>query len=293
MTDPLIVILAAGASSRMRASAAESSNLDLQLRSDATSKPKSMVGVGRERRPFLEYLLQHVELAGYQQVVIVLGSGGDIIRRHCQHLQETGKFPGLRFSFVTQQVPVGGEKPAGTADALLHALEATPMLQHRKFTVCNSDNLYSVTALRLLLEDSHRNALIDYDRDALRFDRERISRFALLQTSTDGFLYDIIEKPGAREFEEAIRNRGRIGVSMNIFRFSYDDILPFLNIVPLHPVRKEKELPVAVRLMIQEYSHSVYAIPLAEHVSDLTSVADVGISGDYLDDGPDPESELR
>jgi glucose-1-phosphate adenylyltransferase len=69
---------------------------------------------------------------------------------------------------------------------------------------------------------------------------------------------------------------------MNIFRFSYDRILPYLESVPLHPVRHEKELPAAVKMMIAEYPRSVFALPLAEHVIDLTSQSDIPTVKEYL-----------
>ncbi|HLF13940.1 MAG TPA: nucleotidyltransferase, partial [Bacteroidota bacterium] len=75
---------------------------------------------------------------------------------------------------------------------------------------------------------------------------------------------------------------GRIGVSMNIFRFSCDDILPYLESVPLHPARNEKELPVAVRMMASERPGSVYSIPLSECVPDLTQIADIPEVRNYL-----------
>ncbi len=69
---------------------------------------------------------------------------------------------------------------------------------------------------------------------------------------------------------------------MNIFRFSYDDILGFLKSVPLHPARGEKELPVAVRMLAADRPKSVFAIPLSERVPDLTQVADIPEVLNYL-----------
>ncbi len=62
---------------------------------------------------------------------------------------------------------------------------------------------------------------------------------------------------------------------MNIFRFSYDQILSSVESVPMHPVRQEKELPEAVRLMVGRDPHAVFTIPLSEHVIDLTSQSDI------------------
>jgi glucose-1-phosphate adenylyltransferase len=154
-------------------------------------------------------------------------------------------------------------------------LAARPAWRGRKFTVCNSDNLYSVGALRRLLDDGHPNALIDYDRDALGFPPERTSQFAVITLDGAGFVKDIVEKPGPADIAAATGGDGRVRVSMNIFRLSYDDILGCLESVPLHPRRHEKELPVAVRMLAAERPGSVYAIPLSERVPDLTQVADI------------------
>ena len=69
---------------------------------------------------------------------------------------------------------------------------------------------------------------------------------------------------------------------MNIFRLSCDMIFPFLQIVPLHPVRNEKELPAAIKMMIDENSKSLFTIPLNEHVPDLTSKNDIENVKEYL-----------
>jgi hypothetical protein len=69
---------------------------------------------------------------------------------------------------------------------------------------------------------------------------------------------------------------------MNIFRFSYDRIIPFLEQVPLHPVRAEKELPVAVMMLVERHPGSVMTIQLSEHVPDLTYLSDIGQVQEYL-----------
>jgi ADP-glucose pyrophosphorylase len=150
--------------------------------------------------------------------------------------------------------------------------------------VCNSDNLYSQSVLRFLLLSPHPAALIDFDREALQFEQERIEQFAVLQKDAEGYLLKIIEKPSSEEIRRVRDGRGRIGVSMNIFRFSYDVILPVLQDVPLHPVRGEKELPAAVALMIERHPRSVFAIPASESVPDMTSRGDIARVQKYLRD---------
>ncbi|MDZ7362328.1 MAG: sugar phosphate nucleotidyltransferase [candidate division KSB1 bacterium] len=279
---PNIVILAGGISSRMKKSAANSAVLDPHLRRDAEQKPKSMIGVGDNSRPFLDYLLHNIAQAGYHQVVIVIGEKDHSIREYYHDGKHAALFSSLNIQYAVQPIPAGRQKPLGTADALWHALKATPGWRGESFTVCNSDNLYSREALRLLREDTHDNALIDYDRAGLQFAPERILAFAAIKKDADGFLQDILEKPSPEEMAEAADANGRIGVSMNIFRLSYDQIFPCLETVPLHPLRQEKELPAAVKMLVDQNPRAVFAIPRSEHVPDLTLQSDILPVKEYL-----------
>ena len=271
---PNVVILAGGVSSRMKKES-NALSLDPLLLQDAQEKSKAMIGVGDNKRPFLDYLLYNIEQAGYRNVVIVVGERDDSIRKYYETGDGAKLFPSLDISYAVQKIPTRRQKPLGTADALLEALKAMTAWKRQKLTVCNSDNLYSVNALQLLLEDRHDNAMIDYDRSALKFGQERITQFAVIKKDADGFLEDVIEKPSAEEITSASDRSGRIGVSMNFFRLSYDTIYPFLEKVPLHPHRQEKELPIAVKMMINRYPRSMFTIPLSEHVPDLTNPADI------------------
>jgi len=273
-----IVILAGGISSRMKKAQSNSAQLDPALRRDAEEKSKSMIGLGDNHRPFLDYLLYNIAAAGYRHVVIVVGEKDESIRAY---YDGAARFQNLTITYAVQPIPAGRSKPLGTADALWHALKATPEWCGQSFTVCNSDNLYSPEALRLMLEDRHDHALIDYDRAALRFEPERILAFAVLKKNSSGYLSDIIEKPSTEEMNGVAAN-GRIGVSMNIFRLSYDQILPCLEIVPLHPTREEKELPAAVKMLVEKNPRAVFTIPRAEHVPDLTLQSDIPLVKKYL-----------
>jgi glucose-1-phosphate adenylyltransferase len=275
MTDPNIVVLAGGVSSRMKKALADAAHLDPALLEDAKRKSKSMIGVGQGSRPFLDYLLENISRAGYRNVLIVVGERDSSIRDHYEQEENAGRLSGLTISYAVQNIPAGREKPLGTADALLQALDAMPSWKGRRLTVCNSDNLYSVKALTLVGADRHENAMIDYDRSALRFGPERIEKFAVIQKDPHGYLVDIIEKPTAEQIDRASDSEGRIGVSMNLFRFSYDMIHPFVVEVPMNEARQEKELPAAVVMMIRRHPRSMFTIPLSEHVPDLTSPSDI------------------
>lgn len=280
--DPFLVILAGGASSRMKQPQPGGSGLDDALLREAQEKPKSMISVGAGGRPLMDYLLYNAREAGYDDIVIVVGEHDDFIRR-CYGEPSVGKSSfGIRISYALQKIPAGRTKPLGTADALLQALRGRPDWKGKKFTVCNSDNLYSRVALRLLLESPYSCAMIDYDRDALRVEPSRIEQFAVIQNNAAGFLTDIIEKPSREEMIEVAGPGGRVGISMNIFRFSYDLLVPLLKRFPLHPVRREKELPLVVKIMAERNPELIKTIPLAEYVPDLTSPGDILKVREYL-----------
>ncbi len=279
MHEPNIVILAGGISSRMKNSAISARWIEDSVAKDAAQKSKSMIGVGAEHRPFLDYLLYNVQAAGYKDIVLLIGQNDSSVREYYKVSRRPRIFSELNITFVIQPIPEGRSKPLGTADALQRSLEARPDWKSKQFTVCNSDNLYSIEAFKLLLESPERNALIDYDFKGLQFRRERIFQFAILKSDREGYLTDILEKPSENQLKEMGEHWG---VSMNIFRFSYEDILPYLTAAPLHPERSEKELPEAVRLMVRDDLRAVKTYRKSEYVPDLTTVDDIPQVRQYL-----------
>ena len=280
--EPNLVILAGGISSRMRQAPDRPEGIDPGLVRDANLKPKSMIGVGTGGRPFLDHLLMNAAEAGYRDIVLVVGQSDVTVRAHYTPVTVDGLGKGLRVSFAEQPVPEGRTKPLGTADALRWGLRSRPDWSGSRFTVCNSDNLYSPEAMRELLLMDFPAGLIDYDRNSLQFERERVEQFAVLSKDAEGFLRSIIEKPSPEEIAALAGADGRVGVSMNIFRLDYDLMMPYLARVPMHPVRKEYELPTAVGLLAAEHPRTVMTIPRAEHVPDLTSRDDLASVREFL-----------
>ena len=161
-------------------------------------------------------------------------------------------------------------------------MRARPEWAGTRFTVCNSDNLYSQHVLRLLRENHDPCALIDYDRDALGVDASKIEQFSVLRKDAGNYLVAILEKPTPADIAAAQDSSGRVGVSMNIFRFSYGLILQPLIDAPLHPVRQEKEIPTALSILISRHPQSVRVIPVGEKVPDLTDKGDIAHVQEYL-----------
>ncbi|MDR3628521.1 MAG: sugar phosphate nucleotidyltransferase [Ignavibacteriaceae bacterium] len=282
MSEGKLVILAGGISSRMKKPAELKENVDSRLIEDSNLKTKSMIGVGNNYRPFLDYLLYNAREAGYKDILIVIGQNDHSIKQYYGEKDSGNEFYGLNISYAVQKIAQGKVKPDGTADALWQGLLVKKDWTGQRFTVCNSDNLYSKLALELMLKTDYPNAMINYDRSGLEFDVERIERFAVTLKDKNNFLTDIIEKPTGAEIEKVRDSDGVIGVSMNIFSLQYDMIFPVLETVPFHPVRNEKELPEAVKIMANSIKDSVFAYTLLEHVPDLTAKSDIFMVKKYL-----------
>jgi glucose-1-phosphate adenylyltransferase len=279
--DKRAVILAGGISSRMKKSPVDP-RLDPALVRQADEGSKGMISVGEGGRPFLDYLLYNMKQAGLQDIVIVIAAKDEALRIHYGPKDRDNDFHGLRISYAIQQIPPGRSKPIGTADALIQALLVRTDWNQGDFIVCNSDNLYSVRCLRMLLESDAPNALIDYDRAGLEFDQTRISHFGITRKDRDGFVVEIVEKPKMEELDSLRSSDGTLRVSMNIFRLNYPMIFGPLRDCPENPDRHEKELVTAVTNMVKAHPKSLRALPLKEHVPDLTYKEDIPVTREYL-----------
>lgn len=277
-----LVILAGGASSRMKKSIALE-NLSEEELKNANTRSKALLGFGKDKRPILDFLIINAEKAGYKNVVILISEEGALFKAYYGKKLTNNPFNGVSISYATQYIPKDRVKPFGTADALLQALEQVPYLQKEAFTVCNSDNLYSVEALKALLICKDANAFINYDRDGLLFPMEKIERFALTLVDTNAHLKEIIEKPSKDSVSDYKDVEGNYRVSMNVFKFTGNDIFPFLKNCPIDPIRNEKELPTAILHMISNSPAYMKGIPFKEHVPDLTLKEDIAIMKDFID----------
>ncbi len=270
-----LVVLAAGMSSRMKKedTGARLSSEDMK---QANQRTKSLISIGEKGQVLLDYVLFNAQQAGFKNVYLVTGKDNTLFKEHYKN-----KKVGLKLYFAIQYIPQNRIKPLGTADAVYQLLEQYPLLKKDSFVVCNSDNLYSVKAFKALHNTDKDQALIAYDRDALEFSTERISKFAVILVK-NGFVAAIVEKPDAENLSDYTDAEGKIRVSMNLFKLSGNLIYPFLKDCPLHPIRKEKELPVAINNFLKAYPLSMRAIPLSEHVPDLTSKKDIVILREQL-----------
>ena len=280
MTDKLL-ILAAGASSRMKASkgSAGLTSEDIKL---ANTRSKSLIPGPDGYRPVLDHLIRRAKAAGITEIFLIVGANLVDFQEFYGKQMKRNSFENIHINYAIQHIPEGRSKPLGTADAVYQAITQYPELQQQHFLVCNSDNLYSRRAIETLRHSDSPAALMAYDRDTLEFPDERIARFALLQSDEHGYLSEIIEKPEQDRVERFRGQDGKFRVSMNIFSFDGRIMFPYFRDCPVDPERDEKEIPTALLNACQDVKKACHCYPISEHVPDLTSKEDIELFRKYL-----------
>jgi glucose-1-phosphate adenylyltransferase len=272
--NPLI-IMAAGKGSRMKASA----DVPEWVLEEAASRPKAMIRIGRDRKPLLQHLVERAKEEGLWDICIVVGEHDEITRPHFDAL----RLDGIDLSFVVQTIPAGRTKPAGTAQAVQLALEAHPDWDGASVTVANGDNLPPFGMFQAML--AYRACLPAFDRDHLGLPADRVQAFAVISRNDQGGLARIDEKPDEATIQSAIWLDGTVRVSMNYFRVPYCDLLEAVRTVPEHPMRKEKELPVALSNWSEGHPGDLQVLPMAGAFLDLTHPQDIVKASERLDQG--------
>ena len=271
----ILIILAGGASSRLKKTLNDV-NLDQNVSDVAKSSHKTLIPLGNDKRPLLYFILKNALNAGVSEVFLITSPENSAFKSFIESEVFKNSFLDMKVNFAIQEKPKDREKPLGTSDALMQAMDQHDVLKSNSFVIINGDNLYSVKSLNSLFDlDQKQHALISYDRDALNFPHERLTKFALINVNENNKLINIIEKPPIEEVDNFRDKLNKIRVSMNIFKFFGPTIYPFIKNCPLHPERKEKEIPEAVRNYIKEFPNSFDALPFFEHIPDLTSAKDI------------------
>lgn len=271
-----LLIMAGGASSRMKRSLSQS-NLTQDEKNLAGKVHKSLIPLGKEKKPLLFYLISNAVAVGVTDIYLITSSENEPFQKLVGTSKINNSFAGAKVHFAIQYLKKGHIKPLGTADAVEQTLLQYPELIEQTFIICNGDNLYSKAAFKNLLKPRKvTNALISYARSGLRFKDERIEKFAVMDVDSLGYLKKIIEKPDPKTVEKYRDTTGEIRVSMNIFSFSGKQLNTYLKNCPIHPERKEKELPEAIRLLNIKEPNQIKCFGMKEHILDLTSAEDIG-----------------
>ena len=230
------ILLARGLGSRMQQAGDAATLTESQSRAAAAGS-KGMMPIGQGlARPFLDYVLSTLAEAGCTSVCLVVAPDHAAIR---DYYEGAGRPSRLNIEYAVQPI----------ADGTARAVQsARGFASSDPFLVLNSDNLYSATVLRALVE-LDGPGLPAYQRDTLvndsGFPPDRVAGFAAIEVDHDGNLTRIIEKPG-REYYDAA-GPGAL-ISMNLWRFDRR-IFDACRDVPMSQ-RGEYELPEAVGLAV-------------------------------------------
>jgi dTDP-glucose pyrophosphorylase len=250
------VILARGLGTRMRR-AVEGAVVDELQAQVADTGIKAMIPIVR---PFLDYVITGLADAGFRDVCLVIGPEHDAIRDYYHRRVSASR---IQISFAVQALALG------TANAVAAASGFTGRDQ---FLVINSDNYYPAAALQAVRELAGCG-LAGFDRAALvrdgNVDDARVSRYAVLRVSADGWLEGIVEKPEGAEWE---RTAPDALISMNCWRFG-PAIFRAIDSIGLSP-RGEYELADAVQAAIAA-GERFKVVRVEAGVLDLSHRADI------------------
>ena len=199
--ERVLVILAGGASSRLKKSLNDI-NLDRSVSEIAKSSHKTLIPLGDDKSPLLYFILQNALSAGVRDVFLITSPENSAFKRFIETRVYKDSFSEINISFAIQYKPNDREKPLGTSDALMQAMDQYEVLKSNSFVIINGDNLYSTHVLNILRSTRKAShALISYARSGLVFSDERISKFAVMDIDSENYLKNIIEKPDPLDVE--------------------------------------------------------------------------------------------
>ena len=258
-----VIILAAGASSRMK----KAEGFSESTTEEVTTRPKAMLRVGKDNTPFLDLLIRRIQSEGSNCVIVVIGEHDKITRKYF----EENPIEGVEIRFVVQTIPTDRSKPLGTSQAVQIALENNRDLQRHSVVVCNGDNMPPANSFSEIFKDPC--AMLAYDSSTLNLPDYRVSAFAIVSVTEEGKLDEIIEKPNKELIPSFVQSDGVLRVSMNTFRMQFNNLLKAVQNCPLSE-RDEKELPIAIGIWNKKNPNQITAIPFSGEFLDLTHPSD-------------------
>ena len=267
-----MIIMAAGVSSRMKDSSVPK-EISQNLINQSNHRVKGFIQAGEGNEPIIFYIIKNCISAGVKNFYIILSDNSDEFQDYLKKLEIKLSIQ-IKFGF---QDFYGKLKPMGTADAIFQIMNQYKELRNKRFLVCNSDNLYSSRAIKLLLAENNYNSMIAYDFDCLKFSTERLESLSILKIKGK-FLDRIIEKPDMK----IIKNYSKKFVSMNIFSLKGKLVYQYLKDCPITIKRGEKEIATALQNMILDNKKSMIVFHLCEHVPDLTFKEDIDKISKFL-----------
>ena len=273
MITDSIIIMAAGASSRMKKPSSINNLSKNQIKS-ADSKSKVLIEFGSEQKPFISYSISNIINSGFKNIYIITSEKASTFRNNYKDILKLD-LSNCNIFFSIQYLAINRIKPLGTADAIFQTMEQFPQLKSQSFCVCNGDNLYSVESLKEIKNTLSKNAFIAYDKHGLKFSKKRISSFSIAKLDRENFLIDIIEKPSKILINNSLDGFGKIRVNMNLFKFEGEICYIFFKQCPINKIRKEKEITDVLKNMILDNKKHIMGISMYDNVLDLTSKNDI------------------
>ena len=273
MNNIPLIIMAAGMSSRMKNSS-DNSNLSKDQISQSNNRAKGFIEINEKNETLIYHIINNSLTVGIKYFYVILSEDSIELQNYLKEIEKKLSVI-IRFAF---QDYYGNSKPMGTADAIFQAMNQFPILKSSRFIVCNSDNLYSKKAIKILKLESTHNSMIAYNSACLDFNEEKISSFSILEIKNN-FLYKIIEKPPINFIKDISKEKF---VSMNIFSFFGDQVYDYLRNCEINKDRGEKEIATAIQNMINDRNESIKVFKICEHVPDLTYKDDIKLLNNLL-----------
>ena len=280
MISDSIIVMAAGASTRMKNSNFQNKSINYKQTIDS-NKSKSLIGFGKELKPFISFLISNISNSGFKNVYIVVPENSEYFKKYFN--QRVKKELKIKINLSFQLVPKNRSKPLGTADAVYQTMQQFPELKLKPFCICNGDNLYSIASLKKIRLSKFNYAFIAYDSKGLEFSQKKISSFSVIQLDKENRLVNIIEKPPVKLIPKFVDKNGKIRINMNLIKFSAKSSFDFFRECPLNEKRNEKEISDVILNIVKYKKNYFHGITVFEHVPDLTCKSDILVVAKYLE----------
>lgn len=228
------VVAAAGRGTRM-----------LHLSKD---KPKHLIEVNG--RPFLEYVLDNLISAGYNEITVVGGYFGNLIEDLIKKYKPQS---GCKIKFVDQFKAINPDEKYGTACPLM-CDEIKDIIGSSQFLFVSGDNLYAVDDLKSMNIDDDYNYVAGLC-------SETPEKYGVLVVKND-FLEKIVEKP-----KEHIGNL----VNAGMYKFT-SEIFEKISQIEKSP-RGEYEITDAISLLAKE--NKVKVVKIQKYWKDFGNPNDI------------------
>lgn len=240
-----VVVAAAGQGTRM-----------LELTKD---KPKHIIEV--QNRPFIFYLLDNLYLAGYREIILVLGFRAEMVDNLLSKYCPPGDDE-FEIKIVNQYEILGPkEKEYGTACPL----KCVKDLVDDNFIYLNGDNLFSVDDLKLMNIDDEYNYVAGLA-------HQNPEKYGVLIKDKEDFLEKIVEKPK--------ENVGNI-INSGLYKFT-PEIFKKVSCLEKSP-RGEYEITDAISLLAKEKKVKIKQIK--DYWIDFGCPSDIEKLSEFLKNG--------